>query len=84
MNIETKVSDLIKKSLNEINLELVSVNYEKEHNNNFLRIVIDNEIGVDLDTCVAATKVINELLDSENIITDEYILDVCSKEKGGN
>jgi ribosome maturation factor RimP len=84
MEIETKVKELISKSVLEMEVEIVSIEYVKESNNNYLRIVIDKELGVDLDTCVEVTKKINKLLDSENIIEDEYILDICSFEKGGN
>ena len=51
----------------------------------FLRVIIDKEPYVDVDTCVKATEIINPILDKiEDEFDDAYVLDVCSKEKGGN
>ena len=61
-----------------------SITYEKEDNNNFLRIVIDSNKVVDLDMCVDATHIINDILDEIDVIDEAYILDISSKEKGGN
>lgn len=81
--ISEKVKEIITSPLKEKGINVISVTYEKETNNYFLRIIIDKVGGVDLDTCVLATDIINPILDEEDIIEDDnYILDVCSK--GGN
>ncbi len=81
--IKDKVLKLVEKPLNEVGINILSVTYEKETSNYFLRIIIDKVGGVDLDTCVLASEIINPILDDANIIDDDnYILDVCSK--GGN
>ena len=50
-----------------------------------LEIVVDsNDKIVDLDTVVKATNVISPLLDEHEFIKESYVLDVSSKEKGGN
>ena len=59
-----------------------SVVYEKSGNNNFLRIVIDRDKAIDVDTCVEVTHVVDPLLDKADFIKDSYILDISSKEKG--
>ena len=59
-----------------------SIEYVKEGSNYFLRIVIDRDKPIDIDTCVEVTNVINPLLDEANIIDDSYVLDISSKEKG--
>ena len=61
---------------------LDTVEYVKEDSNMFLRVIIDKNGIIDIDDCVLISKLINPILDSENIIEDSYILDVCSKEKG--
>ena len=61
-----------------------SIDYEKEGSNNFLRIVIDSNDIVDLDTCVDVTHIVNDILDEIDVIDEAYILDISSKEKGGN
>ena len=49
----------------------------------FLRVVIDKEPFVDIDTFVSATEIINPLIDKiEDEFDDAYVLDVCSMEKG--
>ncbi len=83
MTIEKKVKDLIENALTEKGFKLMQVTYTKENGLNFLRIVIDREDPVNLDDCVAATKIVNHILDKEDIIDEQYILDVCSYERGG-
>ena len=39
---------------------------------------------IDIDTCVEATHIINPLLDECDLLDDSYILDVTTKEKGGD
>ena len=80
--IEEKVRNLIEKSVQEMGVNIDSIEYVKEGSNYFLRIVIDRDIPIDIDTCVEVTNVINPILDRANIIEDSYILDISSKEKG--
>lgn len=82
MNIEKKVRDLVEEKVNEIDVTIDSVIYEKEGNNNFLRITIDREVPIDVDTCVEVTNIINPILDENDIIEERYILDISSKERG--
>ncbi|MEE3342477.1 MAG: hypothetical protein VZS44_00090 [Bacilli bacterium] len=80
--IEDKVKELVEKVLLEKGIRIDSIKYEKEGNNNFLRIVVDRDKPIDVDTIVDITKIINPLLDETDIIKDSYILDVSSMEKG--
>ena len=82
--IEEKVRKLIEEEVNKLGITIDSIVYEKEGSNYFLRIVIDRDQIIDIDTCVEVTKIINPLLDEANIIEDSYILDISSKEKGEN
>ena len=82
MDIAVKVKELIQQIVEENNYIIDSVEYVKEGSNNFLRIVIDKNGIIDIDDCVTVTNLINPLLDKEDPIKDNYILDVCSKEKG--
>ena len=81
--MEEKVKNLIEGEVNKLGISIDSVTYEKEGSNYFLRIVIDRDEIIDIDTCVEVTNVINPLLDSVDFISDSYILDVSTKEKGG-
>ncbi len=81
--MDTKVKALIEEPLNKINIKLAKVEYVKEGTMYFLRVIIDKEPFVDVDTCVKATEVINPLIDTlEDEFDDAYVLDVCSLEKG--
>ena len=81
--MEDKIRDLISDEVNKLGISIDSIVYEKEGNNYFLRIVIDRDDIIDIDTCVEVTNVINPLLDKADFIKDSYILDVSTKEKGG-
>jgi len=80
--IEEKLRKLIEKPVAEKNVMIDSIVYEKEGTNYFLRIVIDREQPIDIDTCVEITNIINPILDENDIIKDSYILDISTKEKG--
>ena len=82
MSVESTVKKLVEKDLNDAGISIYNIEYVKEDGNYFLRIIIDKETGVDLDTCIEATNIINPILDSNNLEIENYILDVCSK--GGN
>ncbi|HHW69119.1 MAG TPA: hypothetical protein GX747_02105 [Tenericutes bacterium] len=82
MDIATKIKNLIKNIIEENGYVLDNVSYEKESGNYYLRVVIDKDGVIDIEDCVNVTKIINPILDENDIIDDYYILDVCSKEKG--
>lgn len=82
MDVEKKVRDLISNEVEQVGVVIDSVLYEKEGGNNYLRIVIDSEIPIDIDKCVEVTNIINPILDQNDIIEESYILDISSKERG--
>ncbi len=83
--MDEKVRRLIEEPLKKINVKLCKVEYVKEGTMYFLRVIIDKEPFVDVDTCVEVTNVINPLIDTlEDEFDEPYVLDVCSEEKGDN
>lgn len=80
--MEEKIKKMLEQPLKEMDIRVDSVKLEKEDNNLFLRIVIDRDEIIDIDTCVEATNIINPILDREDPIEESYILDVSTKEKG--
>ena len=80
--MEEKIKTLIENEVNKMGINIDSITYEKEGGNYFLRIVIDRDEPIDIDTCVEVTNIINPLLDKADFIQDSYILDVSTKEKG--
>ena len=60
-----------------------SISYEKNSGNYYvLSVVLDKALGIDLDTIVEATNIINPIVDDYDFTDDSYILDVTSKERG--
>lgn len=77
--LESKISEALKDK--EIIVD--SVTYEKNSGNyNVLSVVLDKVGGIDLDTIVDATNIINPIVDAYDFTDDAYILDVVSKERG--
>ena len=82
MEIETLVRNAIEGTIKENGYILDSVTYVKEGSIYFLRIVIDKEGYIVLDDCVKVSELINPIIDKLNCLQENYMLDVCSKEKG--
>ena len=80
--ILNKIRVSIEEPMQKMNIMITNIEYVEEGNYNFLRIELDKASGLDLDTIVEATNVINPIVDKLDLIQDEYILDVSSKERG--
>lgn len=79
MDIAKKVESLITKEVNDAGYLIDSITYQKEDGIYYLRVIISHNEPITIDDCVAASKVINPILDANDITDDNYILDVCSK-----
>lgn len=77
-----KIKELISEPISKLDLVVDSIEYVKNGKNNFLNIVLDRINGIDLDTIVEATNIINPIIDEYDLIDDEYVLDISSKERG--
>ena len=74
-----KIKEAILPALNEMNLSIYKVVYEKENGKNYLRIFLEKEdYSLDLDTCVRASEIISKILDDIDPISEEYFLEVAS------
>ena len=76
------VRNLIKDVIESNGYKLSDVLYVKEGNSYFLRIIIDKEGIINIDDCTKVTHLINPILDEADPISESYILDVCSMERG--
>ena len=76
------VKDLIEDAIVSNGYKLADVLYLKEGSTWFLRVIIDKDGIINVDDCTFVTNLINPILDSNDPISDSYILDVCSMEKG--
>lgn len=73
-----KTRDFIKPILDNENAELVDVEFLKEKDNYYLRVFIEKEGGVDIETCEKISRKFSEILDKEDYIEEEYIFEVSS------
>ena len=71
-----RIREAISKEMEKENIIVDSVDYVRENNYNFLKVILDKVNGIDLDTIVEATNIINPIIDKLNLIDDEYILDM--------
>lgn len=72
------VEKLITPVLEELNIELVEVEFAKEGRDYFLRIFIDKENGVDIEDCGNVSERVSVILDEVDPITHNYFLEVSS------
>ena len=79
-----KIKESIEGPMQEMGIVVTSIDFVEEGTYRFLRIELDKASGIDLDTIVEATNVINPIIDKLDLIDDSYILDIISKEKGDN
>lgn len=83
--MENKLKDLEKKvneALKSMHIIVSNIEIKEEKKYKFLTIELDKVGGIDLDTIVEATNIINPIVDKYDFIEDSYILDVISKEQG--
>ena len=80
--MKERIIKLIGNSLDELNLTIDDVVLEKEGNVTYLRIVLDSNEIIDMDKVTEATRIINPLLDKDDIINDVDYLDIYGKSKG--
>lgn len=80
--MKEKLVELAKDKLDEINVSIYDVFLENEGSQKFLRVVIDSNDAIDVSKVVAATKIIDPLVEELDLVEDEYILDVYGKSKG--
>ena len=80
--MEEKLKGLINDKIKHLNIFVDSVLLEKEGQETFLRIALDADFMIDLSQVVMVTRIINPLLDEQDLIKEEYMLDVYAKSKG--
>lgn len=72
----------LQESLDSEEIIVDDVTFEEKGKYHFLTVTLDKIGGIDLETIVDATKIVNEVVDKADITDDSYILDVVSKERG--
>ena len=77
-----KIKESIKEPLSKLEIVVDSIEYVNMGNTYSLNIVLDRVSGIDLDTIVEATNIINPIIDELDLFEESYVLDVSSKERG--
>lgn len=77
-HVITVTEELVKPIADEMNLELVDVEFTQEGSNFFLRVYIDSPRGVDIEECGVVSEKLSEQLDKQDPIEQPYFLEVSS------
>jgi len=82
--LEEKIRKLLEEEIKNAGYILDEVFYGKEEGVNTLRLVIDKSGYININDCLKVNEIVNPILDKEDPISESYVLDVCSKEKGSD
>lgn len=75
---EAETEKLLAPILEELQFELVDVEYVKEAGTWYLRAYIDKEGGITVNDCETVSRRADEILDAKDFIPDSYIFEVSS------
>jgi len=78
IDIVTRVEAILRKAVLAKGLELVHIEYQPQKSTSLLRIYIDKQSGVNLEDCEQISKYAGVLLDVEDLIPNNYTLEVSS------
>ena len=73
-----EVTALIEPILDEMEIELVDIEYLSEQGRWILRIYVDESGGITLDDCARVSREIGDLIEVKDIIDQGYVLEVSS------
>jgi len=77
LTIVEEIEKHVRAVLDEMNIELVELQYSKSKRT-LLRIFVWEEGGITIDRCTKASRKISDLLDSKDIMRGRYFLEVSS------
>lgn len=82
--MKEKIIDLVSDHLGEFQVYINDVFVSVEEGKKILNIVLDSNVGIiDLNLITEASRVINQIIDKNNVLDDDiYEVDIYSKEKG--
>jgi ribosome maturation factor RimP len=77
-SIIEKVSAHAGPVIEDLGFELVDVDFLSDRGRRVLRIYVDAENGITLDDCAEVSREVGSLIDLEDLVPDEYVLEVSS------
>ena len=72
-SLAIEIERQIQVELEKVGIEVLEVEYRKEHGDLMLRVYIDTESGVTLDTCSRATGIIKEIIGQNEQISYDHL-----------
>lgn len=82
--MKESVKKILDPQIEKFNVVINDVYIETVENRPILNIVVDSEEVIDLDLITEVSRVINNVIDEENIIKEDFDeLDIYAKSKGG-
>lgn len=77
--ITEQIETMAQPIIDELELELVDIEFVKEGKNWFLRVYVDNpQAPIDIDQCAVVSERLSEVLDETDPIEQNYFLEVSS------
>ena len=73
-----EVTALIEPILDEMEIELVDIEFLSEQGRWILRVYVDQSGGITLDTCARVSREIGDLIEVKDIFNQGYVLEVSS------
>ena len=81
--MKEKISDLVGDEISQFHVFVDDVYVSTEEGKDILNIVLDSPNTIDLKLITEASRVINKLIDDNQVLDDNiYEVDIYSKEKG--
>ena len=81
--MKEKISDLVENEIQKLIVFVDDVFVSTEEGKQILNIVLDSEEVIDLNLITEASRIINKLIDQNQVLDDDiYEVDIYSKEKG--
>ncbi|MYL33181.1 ribosome maturation factor RimP [Pontibacillus yanchengensis] len=77
-DIKKTTETLVQPILEDMNLELVDIEFQNEGKNWYLRVYVDKDGGVEIEECGQVSEKLSEKLDEEDPINFPYFLEVSS------
>ena len=81
--MKEKIINLVRDEIQKLNVFVDDVFVSTEEGKQILNIVLDSEEVIDLNLITEASRIINKLIDQNQVLDDDiYEVDIYSKEKG--
>lgn len=80
--MKEKVKKLVDDNIKDLGLFVSDVYYSTDDGIKTLNVELDSDEVIDVNRITEATKIINPIMDDNNLCDDIDVLDIHSKEKG--